>query len=338
MTVSPASRPVPCQPPASVPCALAFVGEAPGDDEVREQRPFVGTAGRMFNTLLRNANIDRSKCLVTNVFDQKAPDNDVGPWLKDEGRVAEAKARLAEELDAAQPSVIVPMGATALWAFSGHFKIARFRGSLMEAASIRPGAKLLPTYHPMAVQHKWLHLGPVVQDLVKADQEATRGPKFTYPARTLLLAPSVTEVEDFLSGPCVASELLSVDIETGWGCITCIGFAPDASIAMCVPLVDLRRPNKSYWASVNHEKRVWFAIKSVLANPKIPKLGQNFTYDAFWLAEYGFEVRNYLHDTRLLHHTLYPELPKDLASMAGSYTNLPAWKHWGGGQEEKRDA
>ncbi len=322
--------------PSSVPCPIAFVGEAPGADE--RLGPFEGEAGRIFNVILRNANIDRGTCLVTNVFDQQAPDNDVGPWLRDEVRLAEARARLAEELEAAQPSVIVPLGGPALFAFTGHLKISKFRGSLQQATFIRPGAKLLPTYHPMAVQHKWLLLGPVVQDYIKAAAEAAKGPVFRYPNRILLLCPSVGEVEDFLSGPCSASKLLSVDIETGWGCITCIGFAPDASIAMCVPLVDLRQPNKSYWQNANHEKRVWKAINAVLRDGSIPKLGQNFIYDAFWLADYGIEVRNYLHDTRLLHHALCPELPKDLASMAGSYTNLPAWKHWGGGQEEKRDA
>ena len=158
------------------------------------------------------------------------------------------------------------------------------------------------------------------------------------PKRKLLLCPHVCEVLAFLEGPCVASSLLSVDIETGWGCITCIGFAPDAETAMCVPFVDLRQPNKSYWEDPNDEFIVWNSVKTVLENVNIPKLGQSFVYDAFWLADYGIGVRGYGDDTRLMHHALYPELPKSLGSMAGSYTELPNWKSWGHHRAEKRDA
>ncbi len=331
---------VPPQWPTTTPCKIAFVGEAPGADEIAATPPcpFVGPAGRVFNVILRSANIDRSECLVTNFFDQKAPGNDVGPWMRDPGRVAEATARLAAELAHAQPNVIVPLGGPALWAFTGHMKITDFRGSVMEADRVVPGAKLLPTFHPMAVQHKWTLLSLVVQDFVKAAREGDLGPQIVWPKRKLLLCPDVADVDTFLSGPCMSSDLLSVDIETGWGCITCIGFAPSAEIAMCIPFVDLRKPNKSYWGSLKDELLVWNAVKLILQNPTVPKLGQNFPYDAFWLADYGIEVRNYLHDTRLLHHALYPELPKTLASMAASYTDLVCWKSWAGHKVEKRDA
>ncbi len=324
--------------PSASPCKIAFVGEAPGADEVAEGRPFVGPAGRVFNVILRSANIDRSTCLVTNLFDEKAPDNDVGPWLRDPSRLAAASERLAGELARARPNVIVPLGGSALWAFIARMKISDFRGAVTKAARIAPGAKLLPTFHPMAVQHKWTLLSLVVQDFVKAAREGDRGPKIIYPKRKLLLCPDVSEVLAFLEGPCVASSLLSVDIETGWGCITCIGFAPDVETAMCVPFVDLRRPNKSYWEDPNNEFLVWNGVKAVLEDPRIPILGQNFVYDAFWLTDYGIGVRGYTDDTRLMHHALYPELPKSLSSMAGSYTELPNWKSWGHFKTEKRDA
>ena len=326
--------------PTTTPCKIAFVGEAPGADEIAASPPcpFVGPAGRVFNVIMRSANIDRSECLVTNFFDEKAPGNDVGPWMRDTGRVGEATARLACEMAHARPNVIVPLGGPALWAFTGHMKISDFRGAVMEASRVAPGAKLLPTFHPMAVQHKWTLLSLVVQDFVKAAREGDRGPEIFWPNRTLLLCPDVADVLDFLSGPCLASDLLSVDIETGWGGITCIGFAPDSETAMCIPFVDLRKPNKSYWDDPKDEVLVWNTIKLILENASIPKLGQNFPYDAYWLMDYGIEVRNYLHDTRLMHHALYPELPKTLASMAASYTDLVSWKSWAGHKVEKRDA
>ena len=66
--------------PAQLPigdCHVAFVGEAPGTEEEALGKPFVGPAGRLFNSLLARAGIERSECLITNVFDYKLPKNDV---------------------------------------------------------------------------------------------------------------------------------------------------------------------------------------------------------------------------------------------------------------------
>jgi hypothetical protein len=52
----------------------------------------------------------------------------------------------------------------------------------------------------------------------------------------------------------------------------------------------------------------------------------------------GIKVRNYREDTRLQHHSLYPELPKDLHSLMAAYSDWPSSKGWGGKQEDKRDA
>ena len=66
--------------PVETPCRLAFVGEAPSDEELLGQRPLIGPAGRLFDKLLRIAQIERGDCLITNVFDEKLPDNEVLNW------------------------------------------------------------------------------------------------------------------------------------------------------------------------------------------------------------------------------------------------------------------
>ena len=116
-------------------CKLAFVGEAPGDQEVALGRPFCGPAGKMFNQLLRCAGIDRSECLVTNVFDEQLPDNELKNWSVgvkdahgdksafDRGKYLRPDKlhhieRLFAELDEAAPNLVVPLGGTALWALT----------------------------------------------------------------------------------------------------------------------------------------------------------------------------------------------------------------------------
>lgn len=348
---------VPLQPPAAPRPLLAFVGEAPGDEEHLYGKPFVGPAGRMFNALLRTAGVDRDDCLVTNVFDCQLPDNDIANWTVPRGHPDLAGARdlhpigggflhpryhhhldrLAEELAKWQPVVIVPLGGTALWALTGSASISAMRGTPAVAPLVAPGVKILPTFHPMMVQHQFKMYTVVVRDLIRAQTEAQRGPSLITPKREILVDPTIQEFRDYLP-LLLRSKLLSVDIETGWGQITSIGYAPDIEHAIVVPFVDKRRPTRSYWSTVDEEILAWEYSRTVLESDT-PKVGQNFAqYDAYWFLEkYRIGVRNLDQDTRLMHHALYPELPKSLEFMGNSYTSQGSWKQMGRKGTEKRD-
>jgi hypothetical protein len=181
---------------------------------------------------------------------------------------------------------------------------------------------------------------------MKAADCAAGGGQIVYPKRELVVAPSITQVEDFLGtqGPCWNSPLLSVDIETGWGMIRGVAFAPSPEQAMYVPFISLGKPDRNYWRTLDDELRAWTAIKTVLEH-EVPKLGQNFgNYDLTWLLQKaGIKVRNYGDDLRLCHKALYPELPADLEFMGSAYSEQGSWKVWaqhGGTKEvtgDKRD-
>ena len=156
---------VPAQFPRSTPCKLGFLAEAPGQDEIEKgglylsqakeiwpdagwtgnvwedkatsgklpALPLVGPSGRLFNGALRAAGIDRRDCWVGNLFEEKAPKNDVSPWLRDPEKLGPAMERLGAELQRAQPTVIVALGATALWALCEITEIGKVRGSPLKA-------------------------------------------------------------------------------------------------------------------------------------------------------------------------------------------------------------
>lgn len=232
---------------------------------------------------------------------------------------------------------MVPLGATALWALTGDTSITAHRGAVTPAKMLLPGLKLLPTFHPAAVIHQWKFFSVVVGDFIKAHAQSLMGRAIVHPNRRLILEPTIEDIRRFVP-PMLSSDLLSVDIETGWGQITCIGFAPDAENAICIPFLDKRNPTRNYWGTAAEELEAWKLIREVLNDP-VPKLGQNFgQYDAYWLLEkMRVPVRNLHDDTRLLHHALYPELPKSLEFMGASYATQGAWKHWGRVKKEKRD-
>jgi len=350
---------VPSEFPSTLPCKIAFVGEAPSDDEILKRRPLVGPSGRVFNQLLATANLRREECFVGNVFDFQLPDNEVknicgstaerqewphydlppiakGAYLRPE--YIPQLQRLADELHRAAPTVVVPLGGTALWALTGAGNITASRGSVLVASALRPGVKVVPTLHPAHVIREWKYFHVVVADILKAIAESAF-PEVRPPYRELWLSPTLSDLREFKRKYIDHADLLTVDIETGWKQITCVGFAPSAERAICVPFWDLRQPSHSFWDSTETEIAAWYLVQGILESP-VPKLLQNGPYDIYWLwHKYGIRVRNYRHDTRLIHHALYPELPKSLEFMGATYGRQGPWKEMAPHkQQEKRDA
>lgn len=339
------------------PTKIAYIAEAPSTEEIDQGVPLIGPSGKIFNQMLRTANINRYDHFVGNVFDEKLPNNNVKNWCADMkaakdggfndippiGSNGYLKSehrwhldRLKAELEVADPTVIVPLGATALWAFMGTDQISNYRGTVVPAKYILPGIKLIPTFHPAFVMRQWKFFPVVVGDFIRANNEARYGKSIRHPKRQLWLEPTIADIKKFLPR-IMASDLLSVDIETGWGQITCIGFAPNSEEAICIPFIDKRKPSRSYWKTADEEMEVWQIVKNIMESD-VPKLGQNFGgYDAYWFIDkVGIKPRNFRHDTRLMQHALYPELPKDLQFMGASYTQQGPWKNWGH-KGDKRD-
>jgi DNA polymerase len=124
---------------------VVFVGEAPGASEDKQGRPFVGSAGRLLQTLLEDAGLTREEVYVTNVVKARPPKN--RDPRRDE--VAHHLPWLLAELDALQPRVVVPLGRHALAHFAPEAKISQVHGEPLKAE----GRTVFPWYHPAAALH-----------------------------------------------------------------------------------------------------------------------------------------------------------------------------------------
>lgn len=340
--------------PSVNPCKIAFVAEAPGEEEVLRARVLCGPSGEVFNQLLRTAGLDRRAYFVGNVFDEKIPDNDFSKWCLSSQEMYERKEpsdgyppqasgygwlqpeyhwhleRLRAELERIKPTLIVPMGGVALWAFTGSTGISEARGAIGRATRIMPGTKILPILHPAHVIHDWRMFVVTVSDLVKAAKEAEY-PEVRWSKKEIWIEPSLSDLDFFKREYLDKSDIITIDIETQLRQIDCIGFGTSSERAIVVPFIDWRDkpprpPHHSYWLTPEDEELAWRWVAQVCDLPQ-PKLLQNGPYDVYWLMEWAkIAVRNYRHDTRLLHHALYPELPKSLGFMGSAYANVGAWK------------
>ena len=121
---------------------IVVVGEAPGASEDKEGRPFVGRAGKLLDTLLAEAGLERSEVFVTNVVKARPPNN--RDPKADE--VAHHLPWLLAQLDVIGPELVVPLGRHALARFDADAKIGTAHGQVVE----RDGRRLFPMYHPAA--------------------------------------------------------------------------------------------------------------------------------------------------------------------------------------------
>lgn len=148
-------RHVPPSGPKTAP--IAFVGEAPGAMEVKQNRPFVGDAGRIFTELLSSVGINRNVCYITNVVKERPEKNNIKLFLDTSRKhvvmtdeYLRYEQELRTELEQTSANVIVAVGGTALWALCRLKKIEKRRGSILES-TLLPGRKVIPIIHPSAV-------------------------------------------------------------------------------------------------------------------------------------------------------------------------------------------
>jgi uracil-DNA glycosylase len=304
----------------------------------------------------RNQWLEEHGVLLTNVFALRPQNNNLahlccskeelpdgyslGPVRTEAPRYIKADylpelSRLRAEIEEAQPNLVVALGSTALWALLGTHGIGAHRGTTT-LSQLVPSQKMLGTYHPAGVIYQWSLRSTVIADLMKAENEA-RHADIIRPVRHIHVCPDIEDVETTTDWLLANAKILSPDIETMKGQIRCIGFAWTRSDAIVIPFVH-NLSGKNYWDWEEHELRAWSCVRRLLESP-IPKVGQNFLFDLQYLTRAGIQPRNCAHDTMLLHHVLYPELPKGLGFLASIYTNEMAWKllRKRGAEELKRD-
>lgn len=120
---------------------VMIIGEAPGRDEDREGRPFVGRAGQLLDRMLAAIDLTRdSSVYITNVLPWRPPQNrDPKP-----DEIAMMRPFLERHVDLAAPEVIVLMGNISCDAVLGRRGILRLRGHWSDAM----GRPVLPMVHP----------------------------------------------------------------------------------------------------------------------------------------------------------------------------------------------
>jgi len=304
---------------------IAIVGEAPGRDEVRKGKPFVGKSGRLLNQLLKTVGIDRYDCYITNVVKVRPPKNDIKYFYNGNSpsyELDQYREEVKEELRGVNPNVVIALGQEALRTLVGDdkAKISDWRGSIIDTEF----GKVIPTYHPAYVLRLWKYKSIVAFDLNRAEKEShTR--ECNLPERNIDINPSKNDVRELVKRS-KEQEVISFDIETkvanGKWFIDHVGIGLTPDYAMSIPFW---KNGQHYW-SLEDEIDVWQMIGEILGDPNIKKVGQNGQYDITFLEDIGIPIVNYYFDTMVACKLIYPEFSKGLAFIASIYTREPYYK------------
>ena len=337
--------------------SLVAVGEAPGAEEERLSQNFIGTSGRFLRALLSQNGINPDEVLYLNVSRFRPRGNDILHFIKPlpkklpfgweqrigtnylwpnepfdsdlEGNLEIYKdklvlpfikkhvARLFYEISIARPRVVLALGATALWALTGKpLSIGDWKGSVIPSSLSGHNFLLIPLQHPAAILRRYPWKFHTEQYIRKARYFISAA--YALPKPKFLTRPTFAETIHFLdklSGPTI------VDIETTYRIyIDCIGICNEDEEVICIPFVE---NGQHYW-TLDEELAIILLLRAKLTT--LPIIGQNFFYDAQYVANWFMCIPNLVFDTMLAHHTIFPSTEKALDYISSLY--LPYHIYW----------
>jgi len=123
---------------------IVLVGEAPGADEDRTGRPFVGAAGQLLTKILAAIQLTREEVFICNILKCRPPQN----RNPQEDEIHACEPYLYKQIELIRPQFVLCLG---LFAARTLLKTTRSLGELRSHVHTFGNAKLLVTYHPAAL-------------------------------------------------------------------------------------------------------------------------------------------------------------------------------------------
>ncbi len=297
---------------------VMVLGEAPGPQEDRQNRPFVGPSGKMMDEILERAGIKAA--YLTNVA-KCFP----GGKLPHESIKACADY-LEAEIKQIKPQYILALGNTAIQRLTGKGKITELAGK--EIWSDRYNCWIMPALHPAAILRNPHQQLSWEADILRFGK-LVRGELVSDPPVEVHLVQSLTEWQR-LYNLLHDAESFVFDFEATpipWWHVDwkpyCVSFAFDGNEAWVLPL---QHPDANYsmYQGVHNALRGG-GLKFLMQSPAIRKAAHNAMYDALaWYRTFGY-IPYMTHDSMIAAHVLDENRPKALKWLGRTLLGWPDW-------------
>lgn len=270
------------------------IGEAPGFEEDKREKPWQGKVGRILKRAYRKVGIDLfDDCLNINAVNCR-PSGNKTPTPH---QIACCRNVMVEDvIQQYQPQVIVLLGSSALKSFLGHrWKsdlggIDKWRGWTIPDQDYK--SWVCPTYHPSFIARSEEEVEVIwLQDLERiaemTDQKLIRFKK-----------PNIEFVDDLSFLYDLKTDLTSLDFET-------TGLKPHREGHEIRTASVSPNPNKSYVFEIPKERKKLKPFLDYLDNHKIGKMAHNMKFELAWAEQIlGQTIKGINFDSMLAAHIL----------------------------------
>ena len=128
---------------------ILFVGEAPGSNEDKQGRPFVGRAGKILDELLKSINLRREDVYIANILKCRPPQN----RNPNRDEIELCTDYLDSQIDLINPFIIVPLGNFSYQYIFEKYglsndKISKVHGKIFKKQTLQGILYFIPMYHP----------------------------------------------------------------------------------------------------------------------------------------------------------------------------------------------
>ena len=297
---------------------ILFLLEAPGSQEMYENRPVVGPAGNVLWQCASAVGVFRHQTTILNVFPASVSKNERDGSIALRGKVVFGKKgftpdgmeyveRAREIIREARPNVIVAFGVPALSALYKDPRLQKLRGSVLWSDEV--DCKFITTVHPAFVlRGNAIYRHVLGADLARARRESeTR--ELIRTNRTLHLEPSPSQALEFLR-EARASGICATDIENYGPQMDCFSVATSPHEAMCFPLWP------AVWSDWDQVK-ILRAYAELLGDEQVTKINHNLLYDLWFLyQQYKIVPCGPLFDTMVAFSVMYPTMTRETSGTA----------------------
>jgi len=145
---------------------IMLVGEAPGAEEDKQGKPFVGQSGQMLRKIFRFAGFDLDKIYISNVLNWRPPGNRT-PTPQE---ISIARPFIQRHIELVNPDMVIMVGGTACKALiNAKEGITKLRGNWYDLDFLKEGSAVKATaiYHPAYLMRSPSRKKDVWQDVLK---------------------------------------------------------------------------------------------------------------------------------------------------------------------------
>jgi len=126
---------------------IMIIGEAPGQDEEKQGKPFVGRAGRLLNATLETLDWKRSDFYISNIVKYRPQDQYGKTATPTPQEIEKFRPAIEKEIEIVNPGLVVVLGRIAMAGLGIEGTMSENHGRVIEIKN----RKVLIVYHPAAI-------------------------------------------------------------------------------------------------------------------------------------------------------------------------------------------